>query len=45
MVAQVKSIASRLGKDKDREGDQSYGLNVDQGFFCGVGFFGISGTK
>jgi hypothetical protein len=20
-------------------------LNVDQGFFCGVGFFGISGTK
>ncbi len=38
MVAHVKSTASRLGKVKDREDGQSYGLNVDLGFFCGVGF-------
>jgi hypothetical protein len=34
----MKSTASRLGKVKDREDGQSYGLNVDLGFFCGVGF-------
>jgi len=38
MVAHVKSITYGLGKDKDRENDQSYGLNVDQIFFCGIGF-------
>ncbi len=37
----MKSIASGLGKDKDRECDQSYRLNADQGFFCGVGFLGL----
>jgi len=38
MVAQMKSTTSRLGKAKDRENDQSYGLDADQGFFCGAGF-------
>jgi hypothetical protein len=38
MVAQVKSTTYGLGKAKDREDDQSYGLNADQGFFCGIGF-------
>jgi len=40
MVAQVKSIAFGLGKVKDREDDQSYGLDADQGLFCEVGFSG-----
>jgi hypothetical protein len=34
----VKSTASRLGKAKDKKDGQSYGSNVDQGFFCGDGF-------
>jgi hypothetical protein len=38
MVAQVKSIAFGPRKVKDKEDDQSYGLDVDQRFFCGVGF-------
>jgi hypothetical protein len=38
MMAQVKSIASGLEKVKDREDDQSYGLDVNQIFFCGTGF-------
>jgi hypothetical protein len=37
-LAQVKSIAFRPGKAKDQEDGQSYGLNVDLWFFCGVGF-------
>jgi hypothetical protein len=36
----VKSIAFGLGKVKNREDDQSYRLDADQGFFCGVGFLG-----
>jgi hypothetical protein len=38
MVAHMKSTASRPRKVKDWEDGQSYGLNVDLGFFCGVGF-------
>jgi hypothetical protein len=34
----MKSNASRPGKAKDREDDQSYRLDVDQGFFCGASF-------
>ncbi len=41
MVAQVKSITSGPGKDKDRENDQSYGLDVNQILFCGAGFSGL----
>jgi predicted component of type VI protein secretion system len=41
MVAQVKSIAFGPRKVKDREDDQSYGLNVNQRFFCGAGFLGL----
>ncbi len=35
----MKSITSGPGKAKDRENDQSYGLDADQGFFCGIGFW------
>jgi hypothetical protein len=38
MAAQMKSIAFRLGKLKDKENDQSYGLDADEGFFCGDSF-------
>jgi hypothetical protein len=41
MVAWVKFITSRPRKAKDREDDQSYGLNVNQRFFCGAGFLGL----
>jgi hypothetical protein len=41
----VKSIAFGLVKAKDREDDQSYKSDVDQGFFYGANFFRISGTK
>jgi hypothetical protein len=38
MAAQVKYITYGLKKVKDREDDQSYGLDADQGFFCGASF-------
>jgi hypothetical protein len=38
MVTQVKSTTFGLGKAKDPEDGQSYGLDANQGFFCGVGF-------
>ncbi len=34
----MKYTTSGPGKVKDREDDQSYGLDADQGFFCGTGF-------
>ncbi len=34
----MKYIAFGPRKAKDWENDQSYGLNVNQGFFYGVGF-------
>ncbi len=34
----MKFITSKPKKVKDKENDQSYGLNVDQRFFCGAGF-------
>ncbi len=34
----MKSTASRPRKAKDRENDQSYGLDTNQGFFCGASF-------
>jgi hypothetical protein len=40
MVAQVKSNTFGLGKAKDWENGQSYGLDVDIRFFCGVDFLG-----
>jgi hypothetical protein len=41
MVAHVKSNTSRSGKAKDREDGQSYGLDVDLGFFCEAKFLGL----
>jgi hypothetical protein len=38
MVALVKSTTFWLGKAKDKEDDQSYGLDADQGFFYGTNF-------
>ncbi len=38
MAAKVKSIAFGPRKVKDRGDNQSYGLDIDQGLFCGVGF-------
>jgi hypothetical protein len=38
MAAQMKSIASRLGKAKDKKNGQSYGSNVDPRFLCGASF-------
>jgi hypothetical protein len=38
MAAQVKSTAYGPKKAKDREDDQSYGLDVHQRFFCGIDF-------
>jgi len=40
MVAQVKSTAFGPRKVKDKEDDQSYGSNVDQGLFCGASVLG-----
>ncbi len=40
MAAHVKFIAFGSGNVKDKEDDQSYGLDVDQGFFCGANFSG-----
>jgi hypothetical protein len=40
MAPWVKSIAFGPRKVKDREDDQSYGLDVDQGIFCKAGFSG-----
>jgi hypothetical protein len=37
MVTQVK-FTYEPRKAKDREDSQSYGLNVNQGFFCGASF-------
>jgi hypothetical protein len=34
----VKFTTFGVGKARDWEDGQSYGSNVDQGFFCGVGF-------
>jgi hypothetical protein len=36
----VKSTAFGPEKAKDKEDDQSYGLDADQRFFCGAGFLG-----
>jgi hypothetical protein len=41
MATQVKSTASKPRKAKDGEDNQSYGLDVDQGFFCGASFLGL----
>jgi hypothetical protein len=41
MAAQVKFIAYVPRKGKDKEYDQPYGLDANQGFFCGVGFLGL----
>jgi hypothetical protein len=38
MVTQVKYITSEARKAKDQKYNQSYGLNVNQGFFCGASF-------
>jgi hypothetical protein len=40
MVAQVKSNTFGPGKAKDREDEQSYGLDANQEFYCGDGFLG-----
>ncbi len=44
MVTQVKSITSEARKAKDQKYNQSYGLNVNQGFFCGI-IFEINGIR
>jgi hypothetical protein len=41
MVAQVKCTTFWPRKVKDREDDQSYGLDVNQGFFCGTSLLGL----
>jgi hypothetical protein len=45
MAAQMKSIASRLGKVKYRKNGQSYGSNVDPRLFCGTNFLGLMALK
>ncbi len=37
----MKSNTFGLGKAKDWENDQSYGLNINPRFFCGAIFFGL----
>jgi hypothetical protein len=40
MVAQVKSNTFGSRKAKDWENGQSYGLDIDPRFFCGIDFLG-----
>jgi hypothetical protein len=41
MAAHVKSNTFGSRKAKDWEDGQSYGLDVDLGFFCGANFLGV----